>query len=323
MNAGGGAGARGGSRARRARGGLAGLHGKTAVVTGAARGIGAALAVRLAEQGAQVALVGLEPAELDAVAARCAQHGRSRAWVADVTDAGRMSAVADEVTSHFGRVDVVVANAGIAIGGPFADADPGAFERVIGVNLLGSATTARSFLPALRQAGGYFLQVASLAALTPAPLMAAYCASKAGVESFAHVLRAEVAHQGVGVGVAYLSWTDTDMVRGADADDVLRDLRARLPWPANRTAPLAPAVERIAAGIGRRSAHIYAQPWVRALAWLPRAAVPAVMARRGPREVARLEERLRATAHLRTQPVGPGGRAAATPAGSSVPHPGN
>jgi len=82
-------------------------------------------------------------------------------------------------------------------------------------------------------------------------------------------------------------------------------------------------VERIAAGIGRRSAHIYAQPWVRALAWLPRAAVPAVMARRGPREVARLEERLRATAHLRTQPVGPGGRAAATPAGSSVPHPGN
>jgi NAD(P)-dependent dehydrogenase (short-subunit alcohol dehydrogenase family) len=298
-----------GSRAR------AGLRGKTAVVTGAARGIGAALAVRLARHGAQVALVGLEPAELDAVAARCAQHGSCRAWPADVTNRARMSAVASEITGHFGGVDLVVANAGIAIGGPFADADPGAFERVIEVNLLGSATTARAFLPELRAARGYYLQIASLAAIAPAPLMAAYCASKAGAESFAHVLRAEVAHQGVGVGVAYLTWTDTDMVRGADADDVLREMRARLPWPANWTAPLDPAIKRLVTGIAHRSAHIYAQPWTRALAWLPRAAVPAVLASRGPREVARLEDRLRATAHLRLRPVGPGGLAAVSPPG--------
>lgn len=293
------------------------LRGQTAVVTGAARGIGAALAARLAERGAQVALVGLEPAGLAATAARCARHGGSRAWEADVTDAARMSAVAAEITGHFGRVDVVVANAGIAIGGPFADSDPAAFDRVIGVNLLGAAATARAFLPALRDARGYYLQIASLAALAPAPLMAAYCASKAGVEAFAHVLRGEVAHQGIGVGVAYLSWTDTDMVRGADADEVLRELRARLPWPASRTAPLAPAVERIAAGIGRRSAHIYGQPWIRALAWLPRAAVPAVLASRGAREVARLEDRLRATAQQRLQPVGPGGLAAVQAASSA------
>ncbi len=298
------------------------LRGKTAVVTGAARGIGAALAVRLAEHGAQVALVGLEPAELAAVAARCEPHGRCRAWTADVTDRDRMAAVAGEAGSHFGGVDLVVANAGIAIGGPFADADPAAFERVIGVNLLGSATTARAFLPALRASRGYHLQIASLAAIAPAPLMAAYCASKAGVEAFAHVLRGEVGHQGVGVGVAYLTWTDTDMVRGADQDEVLRDMRARLPWPANRTAPLAPAVDRIVAGMARRSPHIYAQPWVRALAWLPRAAVPAAIGSRGPREVGRLEPRLRETAHLRLRPVGPGGLAAvqvpsADPAGAT------
>lgn len=291
----------------------AGLAGKTAVVTGAARGIGAALALRLAEQGTRVALVGLEPAELEAVAARCARHSPSRAWVADVTDLGRMKAVAGEVADHFGSADVVVANAGIAIGGLFADSDPAAFGRVIGVNLGGSVTTARAFLPALRAAGGYFLQIASLAALAPAPLMAAYCASKSGVEAFAHVLRGEVAHQRIGVGIAYLTWTDTDMVRGADADEVLRDMRARLPWPASRTAPLAPAVERIVAGIARRSAHIYAQPWIRALAWLPRAAVPLVLASRGSREVARLEARLRVTAQQRRQPVGPGGLAAMQP----------
>lgn len=101
---------------------------------------------------------------------------------------------------------------------------------MIEVNLLGSVATARAFLPALAESGGYLLQIASLAAMTPAPLMSAYCASKSGVEAFAHALRAEVAHQGVKVGVGYLSWTDTDMVRGADQDVVLRQMRSRLPW---------------------------------------------------------------------------------------------
>lgn len=288
------------------------VRGKTVVITGAARGIGAALALRLSEQGANVALVGLEPEQLHQATQACAQRSESRAWIADVTDRNRMAQVADEVTSHFGAVDYVVANAGIAIGGPFADSDPEYFDRVIEVNLLGSITTARTFLPALLASRGYLLQIASLAALAPAPLMAAYCASKSGVEAFAQALRTEVAHLGVGVGVAYLSWTDTDMVRGADEDEALRTMRSTLPWPANRTAPLPPAVDRIAAGITRRSPHIYAQPWIRALQWLPRAAIPAAIARRAPREVARLHPLLRDTAAQRLHPVGPGGRAAAT-----------
>jgi len=179
-----------------------------------------------------------------------------------------------------------------------------------GVNLLGSAATARAFLPALAASKGYYLQVASLAAMAPAPLMAAYCASKAGVESFAQALRAEVAHQGIGVGVAYLSWTDTDLVRAADQDEIMARFRARLPWPASATSPLDPAVERIAAGIGRRAARIYAPPWVRALQWLPRGALLAGVTRTGAREVARLAPGLRATAARRRQLLGPGGLAA-------------
>lgn len=286
-----------------------GLRGKVAVVTGAARGIGAGLAFELARRGASVALVGLEPAELSAVAERCAALSAARAWVADVTDHDRMGEVAGEIAAHFGGVDVVVANAGIAIGGPFTEADPAEFDRVIAVNLLGSAGTARAFLPALTASGGYLLQIASLAAAAPAPLMAAYCASKSGVEAFAHVLRAEVAHRGVGVGVAYLSWTDTDMVRGADADPVMADMRARLPWPASSTAPLQPAVERLATGIARRSPHVYAQPWIRLLQWMPRGALPALVSARGAAEVARLAGRLSATAEQRRVPVGPGGAA--------------
>ena len=206
------------------------LAGQVVVITGAARGIGAWTARRLAARDAQVALLGLEPGELADGSARCGP--RSRWWQVDVTDGRALAGVAAEVRDAYGRIDVVVANAGIAVGGPFIHSDPGAFARVIEVNLLGSVATARAFLPALLESEGYLLQVASLAALTPAPMMAAYCASKAGVEAFAHAVRAEVAHRGVRVGVAYLSWTDTDMVRGADENPALRQMRAGLPFPA-------------------------------------------------------------------------------------------
>jgi NAD(P)-dependent dehydrogenase (short-subunit alcohol dehydrogenase family) len=285
------------------------LRGKVAVVTGAARGIGAALALELARRGAQLVLVGLEPGELAATADRCARLSLARAYVADVTDRARMAAVAAEVVAHFGAVDIVVANAGIAIGGPFMDSDPAEFDRVIEVNLLGSAGTARAFLPALAASHGYLLQIASLAAMAPAPLMAGYCASKSGVEALAHVLRAEAARGGVAVGVAYLSFVDTDMVRGADADEVLGELRHRQPWPVSRTIPVGDAVGRLAAGIASRAPRIYAPAWVRAVQWLPRGLVPAVLARRGAIEVGRLAGRLDATADARHLPVGPGGRA--------------
>jgi len=290
------------------------LTGKTAVVTGAARGIGAALAASLAARGANVALVGLEPNELESAAKACRERAAAGAgaavWEADVTDRVRMAEVAEEVSEHFGGIDIVVANAGIAIGGPFLDSDPETFNRVIEVNLLGSIATARAMLPALIRSRGYLLQIASLAALTPTPLMAAYCTSKSGVEAFAHSLRSEVRPDGVDVGVAYLSWTDTDMVRGADQDTVLAEMRARLPWPANKTGKLEPAVDRLTAGIMRRSAHVYGQPWVRGMQWLPRGVLPAAIARRGATEVKRLSDRLATGAEDRRRPVGPGGLAA-------------
>jgi NAD(P)-dependent dehydrogenase (short-subunit alcohol dehydrogenase family) len=290
------------------------LAGKTAVVTGAARGLGAALAASLAARGANVALVGLEPNELELAAKACRERGAAGAeaavWEADVTDRVRMAEVAGEVGERFGGIDVAVANAGIAVGGPFLDSDPEMYNRVIEVNLLGSIATARAVLPALVRSRGYFLQIASLAALTPTPLMSAYCTSKSGVEAFAHSLRSEVRPDGVDVGVAYLSWTDTDMVRGADEDKVLAEMRARLPWPANKTGKVEPAVERLAAGILRRSPHVYGQPWVRGMQWLPRGVVPAAIARRGAVEVKRLSDRLAAGAENRRRPVGPGGLAA-------------
>ncbi|MFJ3903284.1 SDR family oxidoreductase [Streptomyces sp. NPDC090025] len=265
------------------------LEGQVAVVTGGARGVGELLARKLSARGARIALVGLEPELLKEVTGRL--HTEADWWHADVTDHEAMARVANEVKERFGKVDIVVANAGVAAGGPFVDSDPAAWRRVIEVNLIGGAVTARAFLPVLMESRGYFLQIASLAAMTPAPMMTAYCASKSGVEAFAHSLRAEVAYKGVKVGVGYLSWTDTDMVRGADQDDVMRELRTRLPWPANCTYPLGPAVERIVAGVERRSAHVYAQWWLRGMQ-STRGYLPGIIASVGQREMRRFEPRL-------------------------------
>ncbi|MFF4311348.1 SDR family oxidoreductase [Streptomyces sp. 900105755] len=280
-----------------------GLEGQVAVVTGAARGVGELLARKLSARGATVALVGLEEEALKEVSGRL--HGDSAYWYADVTDHEAMSRVAREVKERFGKTDIVVANAGVANGGPFAESDPEAWRRVIEVNLIGSAVTARAFLPVLTESRGYLLQIASLAAITPAPMMTAYCASKAGVEAYAHSLRAEVGHQGVRVGVGYLSWTDTDMVRGADQDEVMRELRQRLPWPANKTYPLGPAVDRIVAGIERRSAHVYGQWWLRGMQGV-RGYLPALIGTVGQREMKRFAPRLQG---MRTGLVGAGGAA--------------
>ncbi|MEU1225504.1 SDR family oxidoreductase [Streptomyces sp. NPDC005828] len=265
------------------------LEGQVAVVTGGARGVGELLARKLSARGAKIALVGLEPEQLKEVAGRL--HTEADWWHADVTDHEAMARVAAEVKERFGKVDIVVANAGVAAGGPFVDSDPAAWRRVIEVNLIGGAVTGRAFLPVLMESRGYFLQIASLAAITPAPMMTAYCASKSGVEAFAHSLRAEVAYKGVKVGVGYLSWTDTDMVRGADQDDVMKELRQRLPWPSNRTYPLGPAVDRIVAGIERRSAHVYAQWWLRGMQSV-RGYLPSLIATVGQREMRRFEPRL-------------------------------
>jgi NAD(P)-dependent dehydrogenase (short-subunit alcohol dehydrogenase family) len=281
------------------------LRGSVVAVTGAARGVGAELARQLAARGARLALLGLEAELLHALAAELPD---AAAWPCDVTDEAALEAVAAQVAAHFGRVDVVVVNAGIGGGGPLLLADPDSYDRVLEVNLLGSIRTVRAFLPHVVAARGYVLQVASLAAMVPAPMMSAYCASKSGVEAFAHSLRGELAHHGVDVGVGYLAWTDTDMVRGADAVPGLGEFRAQLPWVFGRTYPLPPSVARIVGGIERRSAHVYAQAWLRALP-LARGVLPLLAAQAGRRHAADVERLGAAAGPDASRAVGAGGAA--------------
>jgi NAD(P)-dependent dehydrogenase (short-subunit alcohol dehydrogenase family) len=279
------------------------LDGKVVVITGAARGLGAELARQLSRRGARIALLGLEPTVLSEVSAVCPG---SAWWEVDVTDGDALTKVAEEVAGQLGRADVVVANAGIATGGPLLYADASSYDRVIEVNLLGSVRTVRAFLPQIVETRGYVLQIASVAALVPGPMMSAYCASKSGAEGFAHSVRGEVRHHGVDVGVAYLSWTDTDMVRGADERGFAD--RSKLPGVLGRTYPLEPAVERLVDGIVRRAPHVYAQKWVRTLMYL-RAVMPAVTAHAPKREARDAEKRIRQAGPQATTPVGAGGAA--------------
>ncbi|CAL9338018.1 hypothetical protein SUDANB145_00204 [Streptomyces sp. enrichment culture] len=280
------------------------LDGRTAVVTGAARGVGEALAHELSRRGMRLALLGREEATL--VRVRDALPGESWCWEADVTDDAAMARAAAGVRERLGAPSVLVANAGVAEAGPFAESDPATWRRVVEVNLVGSAVTARTFLPDLCTTRGYYLQVASLASIGAVPLMSAYCASKAGVEAFAQSLRAEVAHRRVGVGIAYINWTDTDMIRDADRYAVLRELRGHLPPPARKVHPVAHVAGRLADAVERRRPAVYVPGWLRA-AQLVRAAVPPVVTAVSRRELSRLaaEEPLEPTGLL-----GAGGRAA-------------
>ncbi|WP_333767806.1 SDR family oxidoreductase [Streptomyces sp. IBSBF 2435] len=260
-------------------------EGRVAVVTGAARGVGAAVARELSARGLRVVLLGRELETLRETAAGL--PGSSYSIEADITDEAAMQGAAQCVAARFGPASVVVANAGISIAGPFAACDAALWNRVIEVNLIGSAVTARVFLPQLLRTRGYLLQVASTAAFGSAPMMSAYCASKAGVESFAVALRNEMAPEGVGVGVAYLHWTGTDMISELDDHLVLRELRRHQPAPARRVHGPAEVATWLARGIERRAPAVYAPPWLR-LAQPLRPLFPYLVARVARRSLAGL-----------------------------------
>ena len=206
------------------------LSGKVVLVTGAARGIGEATARALAARGARLALVGLEPERLQALAE---ELGAGHLWFeCDVTDQAALDRAVAATTGVLGGIDVVVANAGIGSFGSVARTPVEAQARVIEVNLIGVLRTVAATLPQVTARGGYYLLVSSAAALAALPGLAAYAASKSGVEQLGHALRLELFAAGVGVGLAHPGLIDTDLVRDARDDLAAFDgMVSRLPGP--------------------------------------------------------------------------------------------
>lgn len=236
------------------------LSGRRVLITGAARGIGAATARRLHERGARVVLAGIEPEALARTAAQC---GDALAVVCDVRDREQVDAAVEAAAEHLRGLDVVVANAGVAAQLPIAGGDPEVFERTIEVNLLGVYYTLRAAGLHIAHERGYALAIASLAAAVHPPLLGAYSASKAGVEALANTLRIELAPTGARVGVAYFAELDTDMVRrGFGTAAAKRIAEIRRPTP--RVTPLEAGIDAIERGIARRSRRVVAPAWVAA-----------------------------------------------------------
>jgi len=247
---------------------MSSVNGKVVFITGAARGVGADVARRLRRRGATLVLTDIDAEPLAGLAAELgADHVLTA--VADVRDLAAMQEVAKQAVERFGGIDVVVANAGIATYGSVLQVDPEAFKRLLDINVLGAFHTVRAALPSIIERRGYVLIVSSFAAYAASPGLAPYHAAKAGVEHFANALRLEVAHQGVDVGSAHMSWIDTPMVQDAKKDlAAFREMLARVPKPLGNTTSVDKCGEAFVKGIEQRKRRINVPGWVGAFRWL-------------------------------------------------------
>jgi NAD(P)-dependent dehydrogenase (short-subunit alcohol dehydrogenase family) len=247
---------------------MSSVNGKVALITGAANGIGAEVARRLHQKGAKLVLTDLDEAQLKDVASALGED-RVLTAVADVRQLSDMQAAVDTGIERFGGIDIVVANAGIASYGSVLQVDPEAFKRVLDVDVLGVFHTVRAALPSVIDRRGYVLVVSSLAAYAAAPGMAPYNAAKAAVEHFANALRLEVAHHGVAVGSAHMSWIDTPLVQDSKKDlSTFNEMLSKLPGPLGNTTSVAECGEAFVKGIEGRKRQINCPGWVGLLRWL-------------------------------------------------------
>jgi NAD(P)-dependent dehydrogenase (short-subunit alcohol dehydrogenase family) len=189
------------------------LQGKTAVVTGAASGIGLGLARRLAAEGMRLALADIEAEPLEAAATELRAAGAQvLTVVTDVSDGTQVDALGDAVVATFGGVDLVCNNAGVGGGGLVQDLTTADWQWVLGVNLWGVIHGMRVFLPKLvAQGSGHIVNTASLAGLVAAPFMGPYNASKFAVVAISETAFHEMSITGSGVGISVLcpAWVRT------------------------------------------------------------------------------------------------------------------
>src|SRR5918996_4399702 len=218
------------------------------LITGAARGIGAALARRLHARGDRVALTGLEPELLEATARDCGDAP----WLeCDVTDRDQVEAAVAHAVERLGGLDVVVANAGVGAQLPIVGGNPEVMERTIAVNFMGVYNTLRAAGPHISHERGYALAISSLAAAVHLPMLGAYCASKAAVEALGNSLRVELRATGAKVGVAYFAELDTDMTSRGFGTRAAKTLAGKLRFTG--VADLDVGIDALERGISRRS----------------------------------------------------------------------
>jgi NAD(P)-dependent dehydrogenase (short-subunit alcohol dehydrogenase family) len=209
------------------------LRGAVAVVTGAGSGIGRALALALAARGADLALTDIDPATLAATQAALPPRTRTVARALDVSNFGAMQIFRDEVEREFGRVSLLINNAGVSLYGTFEDVSLDDLEWIMGVNFWGTVYGCRLFLPLLEsEPAANIVTLSSVFGIISPPMQIGYSASKFAVRGFSEVLRHELAGTGVKVTVVHPGGVRTAIASsarrgaGADAESFERDTKA-------------------------------------------------------------------------------------------------
>lgn len=233
------------------------LEGKHALVTGGARGIGAACARALLLRGARLTLAGRDQAALAAAAEQLSVLGEVDWQLLDVSDEAAVHAGFAQAARRAGRIDILVNNAGQAQSAPFGKTDSALWQRMLAVNLSGTFHCCQAALPAMLEAQwGRIVNLASTAGLVGYRYVAAYVAAKHGVIGLTRALALEVAAQGVTVNAVCPGYTETDMARAAIANIVAKTGRSE-----------AQARAQLAAGNPQRRL-VQSEEVANAVAWL-------------------------------------------------------
>jgi NAD(P)-dependent dehydrogenase (short-subunit alcohol dehydrogenase family) len=242
------------------------LKGRTAVVTGAAGGIGGGIAMALARRGCHLALADIDDAALAETAAGIARKGDPKDKIRisrhhlDVADHAAVAALPARVTAEHGAVDVLVNNAGVAVGGTFLEIAASDFEWLFGINFQGVVQMTRAFLPLLQKSeDARLINISSLFGLIAPPGQTAYCASKFAVRGFSEALRHELAGSTVGVTVVHPGGVATSIANNARLPRSLSEEEAakrRKSVNVVLTMPPETAGEIIVRGVERRKPRI-------------------------------------------------------------------
>ncbi|MDI9893277.1 SDR family NAD(P)-dependent oxidoreductase [Rhodococcus sp. IEGM 1381] len=230
------------------------LTDKVALVTGGARGIGAATVAALLSAGVRVALVDRDFPPGTAGSERALQ------LTGDVTDPAAMVDCVAATIEKFGRLDIVIANAGITPPpATIRTIDRAVFDSVLAVNFGGVLNIVRAAADEIVASGGHILLVSSCAAFTPGMGGSAYMASKAAVEQLGRALRIEFAAVGASAGLAYFGVVDTDLARHTlDDDPIGQRIGGLLPWPLSRCITSRRAAELLVRAARTRRARLIA-----------------------------------------------------------------